>query len=221
MATLVAGVWCAASAWFFWPLAVPAVVLWLWVLWFFRNPARRRSFATGELCGPADGTVTEVSDLADHPAIPGPVVRIGMFLSLFDVHANRAPCAGTVRRVTYRPGEFLDARHPESGKRNESNTLLIDPNPPMPGPIEVRQVAGLVARRIVCHAREGTHVAIGERFGMIKFGSRTELIIPRLEDTEILVRVGDKVHAGLTIVARQPVPAVHPDTAPSAMAVGA
>ena len=143
------------------------------------------------------------SAYADH-FIGGPVLRIGMFLSLFNVHVNRAPCSGRVRALSYKKGEFLDARHPESGKRNESNTILIDPDEPMPGPIYVRQVAGLVARRIICHIRVDDHMPIGYRFGLIKFGSRTELIIPRRRDTEVLVKIGDKVRGGLTILARQP-----------------
>jgi len=188
-----------------WPLCFLFAVVWLWVLSFFRDPARHGSFGPGELCAAADGTVTEVVELDGHEAIGGPAVRIGVFLSIFDVHINRAPCAGRVRSITYEPGEFLDARHPESGRRNEANTLVIEPEAPLPGPIEVRQVAGVVARRIMCHAREGENLAIGARFGLIKFGSRTEIVLPRLPDTEIRVKVGDKVRAGLTVVARQPV----------------
>ncbi len=149
--------------------------------------------------------MTEVAELDMVEAIGGPAVRIGIFLSLFDVHINRAPCSGRVRSLSYRPGEFLDARRPDAGRRNESNTLLIDPDDPMPGPVEVRQIAGLLARRIICHATAEQHLSIGARFGLIKFGSRTELIIPRGQGTEIKVKPGDKVRAGLTVVARQPV----------------
>ena len=202
--------WLATA--FFWPLLIPVAAAWLWVLLFFRDPRRQRSYLPGELCAPADGTVTEVTALDNHESIGGPAYRIGIFLSLLDVHINRAPCGGRVRALTYRAGEFLDARHPESGTRNESNTLLIDPDPPMPGPIEVRQVAGVLARRIVCHVRADEHLPIGARFGLIKFGSRTELIIPRVEGTEVIVSVGDKVRAGLTIMARQSVEP-KPDTA--------
>lgn len=198
LATLAAGCWM-----WIWPLTVVPVVLWVWVLMFFRDPARGGSFQLGDLCAPADGTVTEITELDDFEPIGGPAVRIGIFLSLFNVHINRAPCAGKVRTVTYKAGEFLDARHAESGSRNEANTLLIDPDEPMPGPIQVRQVAGLVARRIICHAREGDRVSLGERFGLIKFGSRTELVIPRLETTLIKVALGDKVRAGVTVMVRQ------------------
>lgn len=188
-----------------WPLAIPFVAVWIWVLAFFRDPPRRGAFASNEFCSPADGTITEIVELEDHPSIGGPALRIGMFLSLFNVHINRSPCAGTVRSLSYRAGEFLDARHPESGQRNESNTVVLDPQFPLVGPVEVRQVAGLVARRIICHAKAGQKLATGERFGLIKFGSRTELILPHLVGTEVTVAIGDKVRAGLTLLARQPI----------------
>lgn len=189
-------------------LALPCAAVWVWVLSFFRDPVRRGTFGPGELCAPADGTVTEISELDAHDSIPGPAVRIGIFLSLFNVHVNRFPCAGRVTNTTYKKGEFLDARHPESGARNESNTLIIEPDPPVPGPVIVRQVAGLVARRIICHAKTGDHLDIGARFGLIKFGSRTELIVPRDENTKVLVTIGDKVRGGLTPLVRCPAPSV-------------
>ena len=209
-ATIVLGLLAAGGGWLYWPLAIPFALVWVWVLSFFRDPRRRRSFESGELCSPADGTVTEITQLDDYEPLDGPAVRIGVFLSLLNVHINRAPCNGTVRSLSYCAGEYLDARHAESGRRNESNTLLIDPDDPMPGPIEVRQVAGMIARRIICHASAGQHLDIGERFGLIKFGSRTELVIPRREGTEIMVKLGDKVKAGVTVFARQPLPAAQP-----------
>jgi phosphatidylserine decarboxylase len=205
LATLILGALSGLAAWLFWPVAIPAVGVWFAVLWFFRDPRRHREFDGGELCAPADGTVMEVTELDTHELIARPATRIGIFMSLLNVHINRAPCSGRVRSVTHRLGDFLDARHGQSGERNESNTLVIEPDEPLPGPVVVRQVAGMIARRIVCHVGEASHLAIGERFGMIKFGSRVELIVPRTKDTEIPVKVGDKVHAGLTVVARQPV----------------
>ena len=194
----------AVAAWiFFWPLVIVPGVLWIWVLAFFRDPPRSGSFQLGDLCAPADGTVTEITELDHFDPIGGPAIRIGLFLSLFNVHINRAPCDGHVRQITYKKGEFLDARDPDSGTRNEANTLLIEPDESMPGPIQVRQVAGLVARRIICHATEGDRVSLGERFGLIKFGSRTELVIPRLDTTLIKVAIGDPVRAGVTVLARQ------------------
>ena len=207
LATIILGAGVAGGVWLFWPAAIPFVIVWFWVLSFFRDPRREGSYAPGNLCAPADGRVTEVTELEEHELIGGPALRIGIFMSIFNVHASRASCAGRVRAISYQPGEFLDARHPESGRRNESNTLLIDPDAPMPGPLEIRQVAGTLARRIVCHARLAEHLPMGSRFGMIKFGSRTELIIPQGEGTEVRVRVGDRVRAGLTIIAHQPVEA--------------
>ena len=214
LATLVLGALAAAGYYLFWPLAIPFVVVWIWTISFFRDPPRRRTYEAGDLCAPADGTVTEIAELDEHEDIGGPAIRVGIFLSLFNVHVNRAPCSGRVRFLSYRAGEFLDARHPESGQRNESNLVLLDTDEPMPGPVVVRQVAGLVARRIICHATAKQPLAIGERFGLIKFGSRTELIIPRLAGTEILVSLGDSVRAGLTIMARQPVGTTNKSSSP-------
>ncbi len=207
LATLILGAVAVGGGMVYWPIAVPFVIVWLWVLSFFRDPRRKREYERGDLCAPADGTVTEISELENHESIGGPAVRIGIFMSLFNVHVNRAPCSGRVMSVSHQAGEFLDARHPESGRRNESNTMLIDSDGPMPGPVEVRQVAGVLARRIICHARVDEHLLIGSRFGLIKFGSRVELVIPRQEGTEVTVGIGDRVRGGLTIVARQAVEA--------------
>lgn len=204
LATLVLAALGAGAGYVWWPLAIPFAVVWGWVLSFFRDPRRVRTYAPGEICSSADGTVTEVTTLDHHDSVGGPAIRIGVFLSLFNVHVNRAPCTGKVRSLLHKPGAYLDARHPESGTRNESNTVLIDPDAPMPGPIEVRQVAGLVARRIICNVKVGEHMPIGHRFGLIKFGSRTEVILPRGPGTQVAVQVGDKVRGGLTILARQP-----------------
>lgn len=205
LATLLLGGLAALFSWLFWPLAILPTVVWLWVIAFFRDPPRRGTFAPGELCSPADGTVTEITELDHHESVGGPATRIGIFLSLFNVHINRTPCSGRIRSLYYRAGEFLDARHPESGKRNESNTVVIEPDAPIPGPIEVRQIAGLVARRIICHAKANDHLAMGQRFGLIKFGSRTELVVPRLPGTQVAVSIGDKMRAGLTVAVRQPI----------------
>jgi phosphatidylserine decarboxylase len=204
LATLILGALAIAAAQYVWWWAMPLLAVWLWVLSFFRDPRRQQTFQPGELCSPADGTVTEVSVLDHHDAIGGPAVRVGIFLSLFNVHINRSPCAGWVRFILYKAGEFLDARHPQSGERNESNAILMEPDGGLPGPVQVRQVAGKIARRIICQLQVDQYVPIGARIGLIKFGSRTELIIPRLPGTEILIRVGDKVRGGRTVLARQP-----------------
>lgn len=204
IATVALGGAAAALGFWFWPAALPFAALWIFVIAFFRDPARVRDYAPGEFCAPADGRITEVTDLEHYPPINGPAVRIGIFLSIFNVHVNRMPCTGRVISVQHRPGSFLDARHADSGPLNESNTLVLDPGIALPGPVVVRQVVGVLARRIICHATVGQEWPIGGRFGIIKFGSRTELIIPRRCETEIRVSVGDRVRGGLTILARQP-----------------
>jgi phosphatidylserine decarboxylase len=204
LATLVLGAGAAVIVWLWmWPAALPLVMVWVWVIAFFRDPQRITRCAEGELCAAADGTVKEITRLTHHELIDGPALRIGVFLSIFDVHVNRSPCAGTVRSVGHAPGRFLDARHPDSGRVNESNTLVIEPADPLQGPVVVRQVAGKIARRIICHAHEGDRLEAGARFGMIKFGSRTEVIVRADVPTEVLVEVGAKVKAGLTVLVRQ------------------
>lgn len=195
-AVLLAG--AATVATWFWPAAIPLVIVWGWSIAFFRDPLREASFGPGILCAPADGVVQDITPVDQHGAPHRPAVRIGIFLSLFDVHINRSPCTGRVRSVDYLPGKFFPAMKPEAATLNESNTLVLDPSASMPGPVVVRQIAGLAARRIVCHAQPGTELAIGERFGLIKYGSRTELIVPKLPGTQVMVKVGDKVRAGLT-----------------------
>lgn len=184
-----------------WAWAVVGVV-WLWAIAFFRDPARNIPRCEHVLYSPADGRLTEIVELPDHPLVPGPCVRIRIFLSLFNAHINRMPCAATVESISHRPGRFLNAMKPESAEQNESNTLLLRPQPPIAGPIVVRQIAGLVARRILCHARVGQAFDSGQRFGMIKFGSGTELVVPRQAGLKVLVKVGVSVKAGLTELMR-------------------
>ncbi|MFQ5490344.1 MAG: phosphatidylserine decarboxylase [Phycisphaerae bacterium] len=208
IATVLLGGGAAAMTWLgWWPVSIPLGAAWLWSLAFFRDPIRVTHCQPGDLCAPADGTVTEITHLEHDDNLNGPALRVGIFLSIFNVHINRSPCAAVVRSVTYKPGRFLDARHPDSGRLNESNMLVLDVAEPNRGPVVVRQVAGLVARRIICHWRQGDALEAGERFGLIKFGSRTELILPDDGAVHVQVSVGDKVRAGLTILARQlPIP---------------
>lgn len=205
VATVVLGALAWALSMAHLALTIPIVVVWIWVLTFFRDPKRVGDFGEGQMCAPADGTVTEVTRLEHHDDIGGAAIRIGIFLSLFNVHINRSPCDCAVVSARHTPGKFLDARHPDSGRLNESNALVLDPVPPHMGPIVVRQVAGMVARRIICHASAGTRLSRGQRFGLIKFGSRTELIVPDVAGTDISVRVADKVRAGVTLMLTQPV----------------
>ena len=134
--------------------------------------------------------------------IGGPALRISIFLSIFNTHINRAPCNAKVEKITYRPGKYLNAINRLAGKVNESNNLALVRTSRPQDRLLVRQISGAIARRIVCAAREGQQLAGGERFGMIKFGSRTELYVPAGEQIECLVRMGDKVKAGLTPLAK-------------------
>ena len=196
-----AAVWAAfaVSSWA-WLAAVPLLAAWLGSLAFFRDPERDIPGQAGLLVSPADGTVTEIRSVERYDGIDGPALRIGIFLSLFDVHVNRAPCSGRVLKTEYRPGRFLDARHPESGLQNEANTITIQPESGTAGPIILRQITGLIARRIVCHLGPGDTIRRGQRIGLLKFGSRTELIVPAKDSWEPAVRLGDHVCGGSTIL---------------------
>jgi phosphatidylserine decarboxylase len=189
-------VWC-------WPVGVVLALVWLGGLAFFRDPERATPGDDDVLVAPADGKVVEVVRLEDDADIGGPATRIGIFLSIFDVHVNRSPCSGVVRDIRYRSGDFLDARNPDSGRLNEANTVVIDPDDAHLGPIVVRQIAGLVARRIVCSLKVGDRVEAGQRIGMIKFGSRTELIVPGHNKYQPSIEVGDKAYGAFTVLARR------------------
>lgn len=185
-----------AALWFAHPaaIAVPALGL-LFVLNFFRDPIRRVPTEPGLLVSPADGTVVEISEVQEDEFLKVPCTKIGIFLSVFNVHINRSPCDGKVRAVKYKPGKFLDARDPRCGPENESNAIQI-------GDVLVKQIAGLIARRIVCEAKPEDTLVRGEKFGMIKFGSRTELYIPKDQIAELRVKLKDKVKGGKTVIAR-------------------
>jgi phosphatidylserine decarboxylase len=190
------------SACWHWYLAlVPGVILGL-IGWFFRDPPRRVPQEPGLVVAPADGTISEITHLEHDEFIGGPAVKIGIFLSIFNVHINRAPMAGRVIRLKYEPGLFLDARNPDSRMLNENMWIGLEEDEPPCRKLVVRQIAGLFARRIVCNLRPGEAVARGHKFGMIKLGSRTELILPYEDGLELLTAVGQKVAAGKDVVAK-------------------
>jgi len=190
----------AISPWWYTSL-VPGVLLAL-VVYFFRDPPRRVPQEPGLVVAPADGKITEVTPLDHDEFIGGPAVRIGIFLSIFNVHLNRAPLRSRVIALRYLPGEFLNALKPESAVRNENTWIGLEEAEPPHRKLVVRQISGTIARRIVCNLRPGEVVARGHNFGMIKLGSRTELILPESEDLKIAVEVGRRVKAGSTIMAR-------------------
>jgi phosphatidylserine decarboxylase len=154
------------------------------------------------LLAPADGRVTDIDTVEENDFIGGSALRIGIFLSIFDVHINRAPCNVRVERITYRQGKHKNAMNPRSGRLNESNDLALARTDSPEDRLIVRQISGAIARRIVCAAGEGQKLTGGEKFGMIKFGSRTELYVPVRENAKCLVRIGEKVKAGLSPLVR-------------------
>ncbi|HXG11713.1 MAG TPA: phosphatidylserine decarboxylase [Gemmataceae bacterium] len=176
------------------PTAAVAV-LWLGVVWFFRDPDRTIPTDPALLLSPADGTITHIDEV-DEPDFPGGrALRVSIFLSIFNVHVNRMPQTARVVGLRYFPGCFLYANHADCFARNEQ--LWIDLEEEGTGrPLRVKQIAGVAARRIVCWLRSGETVSAGERFGMIKFGSRTEVYVPANEAIELLVKVGDRVKGG-------------------------
>lgn len=189
-------------AWLFWPLAVLSAAALAVVVYFFRDPPRRTPTEPGVWVSPADGKVVEITPLEHDPYIGGPAVRVGIFLSIFSVHLNRSPTAARVIELRYNPGEFLSATRPESSQRNESMWIGMEEDAPPYRRFVLRQISGAIARRIVCALRPGEVVARGDKIGMIKLGSRTELILPDSEELRLEVSVGQRVKAGVTIVAR-------------------
>lgn len=185
--------------WLFWLPQLAAVVVWAEIIYFFRDPERTPPDDPTALLSPADGTVTHVEEVDEPDFTGGRALRISIFLSIFNVHINRVPRCGRVVAVRYFPGAFLDARHAECATRNEQ--LWIDLEEPATGRrIRVKQISGAIARRIVCRLKPGEAVSAGARFGMIKLGSRTDVLVPAAECSELKVKVGDKVHGGTTIL---------------------
>ncbi len=162
-------------------------------LGFFRDPERAVPTIRNGVLAPADGRVTEIADAVD-PFV-GPAVRVAIFLSPLDVHVNRAPIAGLVTATHYTPGRFLAAYDPEAGEVNERCSTNIQGDV---GRVTVVQIAGIAARRIVCRVATGDKLDAGQRFGLIRFGSRTDCYLPR--GSEIRVEVGDRVKGGVTVL---------------------
>ncbi len=184
-----------AGAW-----AIAPGLLTFALLAFYRDPPRRIPGGDNMLLSPADGKIAEITRNYD---VDGqPELRIVIFLSVLNAHLNRSPCNGVVRDVKYEPGQFLNALKPESTEKNERNTLTIEPDAPIPGPLIVRQITGALARRIVCTAKPGDRLKSGQRFGMIKLGSRTELRVAESSNWRVLVNVGDSVNAGTSVLVR-------------------
>jgi len=184
-----------------WWAVLPAALT-VGLLAFYRDPPRRVPDEASLLVAPADGRVMFVRRNEAAPGGGPGTLRVGIFLSVLDVHVNRSPCAGRVLSVEYRPGRFHNALRAAATDQNECNTITLEPQPPLPGPVRVRQIAGLLARRIVCGVATGQRVRAGERVGMIKLGSQTELCVPDDERWVVLVRSGQHVRAGVSVLLR-------------------
>jgi len=181
------------------PLGWLGVLATLWCAYFFRDPRRVVPVGEGLVVSPADGRIAQVALASPPPELemgPEQRVRVSIFMNVFDVHVNRAPVAGEVRRIVYRAGKFINADLDKASEDNERNSLLL--RTPA-GPVAVVQIAGLVARRIVCFVREGTSVAAGERIGLIRFGSRVDVYLPG--NVKPLVSEGQTALAGETVIA--------------------
>ncbi len=180
-----------------WAAALP-LVLTLFVAYFFRDPERKVPEGDNIFVSPADGRILQVQTVTEEKYLKGRAVEISIFMSPLNVHVNRAPCDGVVESVVYTPGAFLSAFKPEASILNENIAMLLKGSS---GSILVRQVAGAVARRVVCRARQGDILKKGQRYGIIKFSSRLDVYLP--EDTVIKVKTGDSVKAGETIIGQR------------------
>ena len=179
----------------YWPVSLIFLALAGFMAFFFRDPQRQAPPEAGVVVSPADGRVTRVRALA--PGDPDSPNVVSIFLSPFDVHINRAPIAGEITDVTHTHGRFMIATRDEASLVNEQNALTIRGERIT---VVCRQIAGVLARRIVCWKRTGDRVALGERFGLIKFSSRTDLVLP--PEVEVCVRVGERVRGGVSIIGR-------------------
>jgi phosphatidylserine decarboxylase len=186
----------------YWWLALLLVPVLVWLFAFFRDPERVVPDEQHAMVSPADGTVSDISEVENDPLLGGPAVRVGIFLSVFNVHVNRSPCDGRVVKTIYKEGKFLNAMgHAKASEQNESNTVVLaEPKGDGRPMVVVKQIVGLIARRIIFTAKEGDVLARGQRIGMIKFGSRTELYVAKWLEPLVKVQVGQKVRGASDVL---------------------
>ena len=189
----------ARRSWTFWLIAFVLTILALWVAYFFRDPERTGERGDSIVVSPADGRIVMITEVQEPGFIGGAALRISVFMNVFNVHVNRYPVDGTVRYVHYNPGRFLNAATEKSSLENEQMSVGLETPR---GKILVRQIAGLIARRIVTYSKEGQAVKQGERMGIIRFGSRVDVFIPT--DSRVRVKVGETTNAGVTVLADLP-----------------
>ncbi|MBO4691618.1 MAG: phosphatidylserine decarboxylase family protein [Bacteroidales bacterium] len=179
--------------------SILVVVLFIFIAYFFRDPKRKTiSSAANEVLSSADGKVVIVKEVEEDEYLHSKALQVSVFMSLFNVHVNYYPVGGLIIYKNYHPGDYLVAWHPKSSVKNERTSVVVETE--SGAKILFRQIAGYIARRIVCYAKEGEKVAAGEQLGFIKFGSRVDFFLPL--DSEVLVKVGDKVSACRTVIAR-------------------
>ncbi len=199
-----AGLWAAALSFLgLWGVlaGVPATLVALWCIWFFRDPERRPPGDRGVVISAADGVVCAVGPAAPPSELhigAASAMRISVFMNIFNVHVNRAPVRGRVAAVNYRPGRFFNASLDKASEYNERCAVTLDLGDGRR--VGVVQIAGLVARRIVCGVKAGDELRVGERFGLIRFGSRVDVFLP--DGFESRVKVGERVRAGESVIAR-------------------
>ncbi|MBM4193773.1 MAG: phosphatidylserine decarboxylase family protein [Gemmatimonadetes bacterium] len=181
-----------------WVVAGLWTIISLWVIYFFRDPERDGPRGDALVISPADGKIVSVVEVDEPGFIRGRAMRVSVFMNIFSVHVNRYPVSGEVRWLHYNPGRFLNAAAEKANLENEQMSVgIVSPI----GRVVVRQIAGLIARRIVTYSREGDQAAQGARYGLIRFGSRVDVFVPT--DCRVQVQVGDQVQAGLTVLAQR------------------
>ncbi|QOV90281.1 phosphatidylserine decarboxylase [Humisphaera borealis] len=202
--TVVLALMAFALGWAWWPLAILVLPVLIWLFAFFRDPERPIPAEERIMVSPADGTVSDITEIESEPLLGGvPAVRVGIFLSVFNVHVNRSPCDGKVLSITYKKGKFINAlQHAKASDENESNTVVLGETTTGKPVAVVKQIVGLIARRIIFTASQGDSLRMGDRIGMIKFGSRTELVIAKWLEPKVTVQVGQVVRGGADIVAK-------------------
>ncbi|OGV99850.1 MAG: phosphatidylserine decarboxylase [Nitrospinae bacterium RIFCSPHIGHO2_02_FULL_39_82] len=179
-------------------LSIVLSILTIFIISFFRDPERKILEGKGIVVSPADGRVVKIQTVKDDTIYGGDAVCISIFLSIFNVHVNRAPYEGVIKKVVYNHGKFLAAFDDKASLLNEQNSILIESQ--NGEKVLVKQIAGLIARRIVCWVKEGDKVERGLRYGLIRFGSRVDIFLP--PDTELKVKVGDKIKGGIDVIGR-------------------
>lgn len=209
LATIVAVIIAGVFLWLTWWWAIiPIAIVWIAFVSFFRDPIRRipSNTSPGDMISPADGVVSAILHVDNHPATEGPAVVIRIFLSVLNVHVNRAPCSAEIIAKKHTPGKYINAQLPESADVNEQMLLTLKlADPVFAGEtVGLKLIAGMIARRIVSPLEVGSNMTRGEKIGMIKFGSTAELILPRPEQVKVHVKLGDKVKGGMTFLAHLP-----------------